>query len=178
MKKVGSFCAVILIGLFMISAFAGTPQRPPKKMIIKNQCPFECCRYGTWTALKSVDLFDKPDGKKVIAQLRPGEKVLAVAGEMYVTPVKVKIGHSFDDLEENGIHVGDTIYLLHYTDEAYIRVWFQGKLIDLLPRQKGPYPQVVWWVNIKTHHGVEGWTAVGWTSGDTPFEDMYDCNDR
>ena len=157
-------------------AWAGAPGRtePPKFYISKNVCPFECCTYGTWRAVKDVDLLDQPNGKKVGA-VKEGEPIEAITGEVHSTPGILTVA-----MDHGRFKKGDTIYILHYVGEGYFKYWYKGKIDEhefiflVNPAEDDPecktpredcWAQTLrrehstWWVKMKTKRGTVGWTG-------------------
>ena len=104
-----------------------------------------------------MTLLDIPNGKKVVGQIKKGEKVLALTGEVHSVPLRV-VAHN--DYPDAGVKVGDTIHILHYIGEGYWKVWHDGKLVEVenFPG-KDSKPKTTWWVKLKTSSGAVGWTV-------------------
>ena len=130
--------------------------KPPSDYVDKGACPFECCTYRQWVARGDLTLLDTPNGKKVVGQIKKGEKVLAMTGEIHSVPLQIVSPHDYPNA---GVKAGDTIYLLHYVGEGFWKVWHNGKLVEIddLP-QKGQKPKITWWVQLKTATGIIGWS--------------------
>ena len=64
----------------------GSIDAPATNYIAKEACPFECCRFGAWTATATTELFDRPGGTQV-AQVAKGERVEALTGEVHLQPI-------------------------------------------------------------------------------------------
>jgi len=128
-------------------AGASDTDQPPKRFVDVGACPFECCKYRQWVVRDSVQLMDRPNGKRVVGALRKDEVVHGLAGEVISTPIAAKVDR---EIPETPIKAGDTFYVLHYDGEGYWKVWFHGKttfvhqsVVDV------PQPKVEWWVKIK-----------------------------
>lgn len=150
----------LLIGYLVVAsctACSADELKPPNIHIDKGACPFECCTYREWVARADMTLLDIPDGKKVVGQIKKGENVLALTGEIHSVPLRILSPNNYPDAR---VKVGDTIYLLHYVGEGYWKVWHEGRLIEIdnLP-SKGPKPKSTWWVELKTSSGIIGWTV-------------------
>jgi hypothetical protein len=151
--------ASLLLGFFVIRssiARAADELKPPDIYVDKGACPFECCTYREWVARTDMPLLDIPDGKKVIGQIKKGEKVLAMTGEIHSIPLQAVSPRDYPDA---GVKAGDTIYILHYVGEGFWKVWHDGKVVEIddLP-SNGPKPKASWWVKLKTSSGTIGWT--------------------
>lgn len=146
-----------VLGLTMYPRLrASGADRPPKRFVDVGACPFECCTYRQWVVRDSVQLLDRPNGKRVVGSLHKGEAIQGLTGEVISTPVAVKADR---EIPETPIKAGDTFYVLHYDGEGYWKVWFRGKttfvhqsVIDV------PRPDAEWWVKVKKADGVVGWT--------------------
>ena len=163
--------AVLLLGFLVVgshTARAADDLKPPSIYVDKGACPFECCTYREWVARTDLTLVDSPDGKKVVAQIKKGENVLALTGEIHSVPLQIVSPHDYPDA---GVKAGDTIYILHYEGEGFWKVWHDGKLVEIdnLP-DKGTKPKTTWWVKLKTSSG-----AVGWTVEHHNFENQDAC---
>ena len=142
-------------------------RKPPNVYIDKGACPFECCTYREWVARTDVALLDGPNGKKVVGQVKKGERVLALTGEVHCVPLRVIAQH---DYPEAGIKTGDAVYILHYEGEGYCKVWHDGKVVDLEDPSEGAKPKTTWWVKLKTRSG-----AIGWAVEHHNFENQDAC---
>jgi hypothetical protein len=141
----------------VIAAQTAGKQKPPSVYIDKGACPFECCTYREWVARTDVTLLDSPNGKRVVARVKKGERVAALTGEVHSVPVRVVAHHDYPDA---GVKTGDTVYVLHYIGEGFWKVWHDGKLVEIddFP-DKMSKPKTTWWVKLKTSSGVIGWTV-------------------
>lgn len=139
-----------------ITAQTTGEQKPPSVYIDKGACPFECCTYREWVARTDVVLLEGPNGKTVVGQVKKGERVLALTGEVHSVPVRVVARRDYPDA---GVKAGDTVYVLHYIGEGFWKVWHDGKLVEIDFFDKGSKPKTTWWVKLKTSSGVIGWTV-------------------
>ena len=149
----------LLLGMLVSSVIAAqTPgeKKPPDVYIDKGACPFECCTYREWVARTDVTLLDSPNGKKVVGQIKKGERVLALTGEVHSVPLRVT---AKDDYPDAGVKAGDTIYILHYEGEGYCKVWHDGNVVDVEDFDEAGKQKITWWVKCKTHSGAIGWTV-------------------
>jgi len=91
MKKV-LISGALLLGFLLISfnsVRSADELKPPSIYVDKGACPFECCTYREWVARTDLTLLDSPDGKKAVAQIKKGEKVLAMTGEIHSVPLQI-----------------------------------------------------------------------------------------
>jgi hypothetical protein len=151
---------LLVFGIMLIcfgTARCADELKPPNIHVDKGACPFECCTYRQWVARTDMALLDVPDGKKVVGQIKKGDKVLALTGEIHSVPLRVVSPNSYPDA---GVKAGDTIYILHYVGEGFWKVWHDGQLVEIdnLPG-KGKNPKTTWWVELKSSSGIVGWTV-------------------
>jgi hypothetical protein len=156
---------VTRVALFALVATAA--DRPSNPYIDRGACPFECCLYREWFASKPLAVVDRPEGRRVVARLREGERVTALTGETRSIPLPMKspVGDS-----EAGIHQGDRIYVLHYEGEGMWAVWFRGKRADAELSNLKVAPKTEWWAKIRTARGV-----VGWVRAERNFQNQDGC---
>jgi hypothetical protein len=142
-------------------------------------CPFECCTYRAWTASEATDLRSdrSPDAPLVTSIGRDGA-VTGLTG--VVVTQKTGLALVIRPLEIEGepsisLRPADEVHILHYQGEGNWLCWFGGRLLSLwLPATPGSFPrgdqalsdpirvqswpEVQWWVKVKTADGKEGWT--------------------
>jgi len=149
-----------------------TAPAPAKGYIAKGACPFECCRFGNWSASRKTFLHDMPGGSTVVAEVLNGARVFAVTGEVHLMPVPVLV--RFAAPYGFRAPVGSIVFLLNRTGEGHGQVWVNGKVSDSEhmhvqnscgePRadcwgeflDRGGESQ--WWVQIRLANGKTGWT--------------------
>ncbi len=152
---------------------------PAANYIAKGACPFECCRFGAWTATAPTELLDRPSGTR-IAQLVKGDRVEALTGEVHLQPIPVLV--RLTNPPGLKASAGSIVFLLNYTGEGYGRVWVNGKISDAEQASVGegcraPGPtcwgefiragdsqrstQSEWWIQIRTKDAKVGWTKEG-----------------
>jgi hypothetical protein len=161
----------LLLGVLVASVVAAQTsgeRKPPNVYIDKGACPFECCTYREWIARTDVKLLDSPNGKRVVGQVKKGQKVLALTGEVHSVPMRAV---ARNDYPEAGVKAGDTVYFLHYIGEGYWKVWHDGKLVEIDDSpDKGSKQKATWWVKLKASSG-----AIGWTVEHGNFENQDAC---
>ncbi len=144
-------------------------QRPPDNYIAKGACPFECCQFGNWSALKDTELVAAPGSSRVVGRARKGGRVVAVTGEVHLKPEPVVV-------LAGPLPKGSIAFILDYGGEGEGRVFTQGKIATVF---FGTYEyclhpsdtcwgetlakpeelrKPVWWVQIRLPNGVTGWT--------------------
>ncbi|MDH4226201.1 MAG: hypothetical protein OEV59_00400 [Deltaproteobacteria bacterium] len=135
-----------------IARIAKSPSdyKPNGSVIVKKgACPGECCSYelAEWNVVEDTDLFDKPNGKKVVARVVKGTPVVALTGEIHVTPVPVMVDMDVEVYVENvsgegeicnkhgalirdgewlTLKAGDVYYLLDYVELGAYNFWYRG----------------------------------------------------
>ena len=154
------------LAILVCASGAIAADRPPSPFVDRGACPFECCTYRRWRALKRLTLVDRPDGTRVIARLREGEWVNALTGETRSVPIFIL---SPMDVPGEGIRKGDGLFVLHYEGEGVWAAWFRGKVVSAeLPLQRAPKTE--WWAKVRTASGV-----VGWVRAEQSFENQDAC---
>ncbi len=146
-------------------------ERPPDRYVAKGACPFECCRYGEWTAVADTDLVAAPGSKRVVGRVRKGSRVRVLTGEVHLQPEPVLV------VREGSLPVGSIAFILDYEGEGDGAVYSQGKIVSMfhgydryclqgpaacwgetiLPERKRRESQ--WWVKVRLANGVVGWTV-------------------
>jgi hypothetical protein len=141
---------------------------PPGVFIDRGACPFECCTYREWFAARDITLWDRPNGKRVVAQLHKDEPVDGLTGEVHSIPLRAKANADFPEVE---LKAGDVFYVIHYSGEGVWKIWHHGQVVELevtdeSVRTAAPppesWPQSVkrtWWVRVRTRQGLEGWAV-------------------
>ncbi len=145
-------------------------EKPAENYVAKGVCPFECCRYGNWTVLEDTDVFASPGSSRVVGRARKGSRAVGLTGEVHLTPEPVVV-LAGGDLPKNSI-----AFVLDYGGEGYGHVYTHGKVVQtflaygkycfhpsescwgetLFPEKKKRAQ--VWWVKVRLHNGVVGWT--------------------
>ena len=156
-----------------------------------NACPFECCTYGQWTALRDIHVFTNRSEKAPRKfTLHRGDKVTTSGvvitkrlGIMRATQ-KITLG---DGPIRTTVPAGERFYVLHYLGEGQYSFWYEGKRYTdggyLSPTRHDPrvvpasgaeliqVPVWEWWVRVKTARG-----ATGWVLGNRGFDGSDRCS--
>ena len=164
---------VLLLGFLVVgshTARSADDLKPPSIYVDKGACPFECCTYREWVARTDLTLVDSPDGKKVVAQIKKGEKCAGLDWRNSQRPLanpRLSPRLSRCRSEGRGYHLHASLRRGGLLEE----VWHDGKLVEIdnLP-DKGTKPKTTWWVKLKTSSG-----AVGWTVEHHNFENQDAC---
>lgn len=147
-------------------------EKPPENYVAKGVCPFECCRYGTWTVLQDTELVSNPGSSRIVGKAGKGSRVVGVTGEVHLRPEPVLV------LVDGPLPKNTIAFTLDYVGEGYGNVYTHGKVVfvetyfgyarycfrpsqscwgeTLLPSGKGP--EAIWWVKIQLADGTVGWT--------------------
>lgn len=137
---------------------------PPAVVVVNGACPFEGCQLGKWIAKVSIPVYDAPGGA-LKRNLSPGETVNATASEVRAEPRKAVVTRTYNSDEEQGLHVGNLVYVLHPIGEGAVALWDKGRVIhgslDLTFRfeetSAPPRLKWDWWVQVLLKDGVAGW---------------------
>ena len=169
----------LLLVLTANVVFCQQSSAPPKVYVSKGACPFECCTYRNWTALRPLSLLDQPEGRS-IARIGDGEQVLAITGEVHTNPLRVRLTQNGPYADNNVpgkrsmIPAGSIVYLLHPVGEGFWLVWFKGEAIAIDPAYGGPPPSYQWWAKVKTRTGQIGWVLM--SADDLAFNNVDACS--
>jgi hypothetical protein len=156
----------VIFAISVLSASAVFADEHPKYYIDKGACPFECCTYREWSTDKTTELHKEPKiGSSVIGTAKKGLMVTAKTGEVHTRPGKLIVRKDVTTFRK-----GDVLWVYTYLGESYFKIWYQGKFIEdqidfNIRKPKADdwgyfeiIPDSDWWVRIKTHSGLEGWT--------------------
>ncbi len=187
--------ALAIVVLWAGSAVAQQGQeKPPLPYYDWGACPFECCTYREWEAVKPVTAFKTRSARSSAAfQIKKGQRVQGVTGVVVTTKYgitrilkPVQIGYTSPGKSpELSLSPGDVVYTLHYQGEASDLFWYHGKTysdqISVPENAWGnvPYhevlrvesrPKYAWWVKVKNRQGM-----VGWSKETEAFAHMDSC---
>ena len=151
---------------------AASPVGPPKLPFVdKGACPFECCKYGQWTAGgRAVAYKSQSTGSGQVFALAPGQRVTAITGEVITHRAGTVRMNRSTTLRGVRVPAGAVLYVLHSGGEGSFLYWFNGKThwaelyaetvhpgSDAYPWDVLSLPSTQWWVRIKNERGVMGW---------------------
>lgn len=156
-----------------LSPLASWRARVAAELFVRpGACPFECCRYGDWTAESTIPLrAAKRLEAQVLSTLAPEEHFRADSGTVHVTGLMlVAVRDTLSAyLGENPrrLAAGDTLVLLEPLGEGYFNVWHRGEVLasepfwdppnDTLRADRiGEYARE-WWVHATAADGRSGW---------------------
>ncbi|MCE5195354.1 MAG: hypothetical protein LLF28_07920 [Nitrospiraceae bacterium] len=170
-NKIILLIAVVFFGVFLFFSSGSAKETKPKvPYIVKDACPFECCRYGEWIAESPLKAYKKEGDSFVVSfVIKPDEKFTAIRGNLHV----VKSGMVIITKSFEGFKRGGKMYVLSYKGEGYYDVWYKGKVIkdiekfwsdDISKNEANGIlknsPEMIWWVLIKNKEGKKGWLKL------------------
>lgn len=173
----------ILISLILGGqSFAQSLKLPFKDV---GACPFECCTYREWTAIKeTVVLKNMSDNSPALFKIKKGEKIEGVTGTVITTKAGIReaLRNAYIYYyEENGkreskvkVRKGEWLSVLTYLGEGVYKVWYKGKIyeshLDPPEFKNISQPKSVWWVKVKNRKN-----QIGWTRLTENFDNMDSC---
>ncbi|HUQ19971.1 MAG TPA: hypothetical protein VM099_10200 [Gemmatimonadaceae bacterium] len=169
-----------LVGFAGFFAFdLGAQAKPPEPFVDNGACPFEGCVYRDWIATEVVSArVARRENARVAFTVKKGERVRALSGVVITTKAgRVEFLKAMDIQSNSGkIHIepNETLFLLTYQGEGFMKVWLKGKVYDGVevvlfydeictkdPQRCGARlvaePVCVWWVKIRNRRGQVGW---------------------
>ena len=156
----------------MATAASGSP---PTRYVDHGACPFECCTYRQWSVEKDTIIRAAPTRhSEKVAILKKGMTVDALTGDVDVVPSRLHVKKTHDTDKP-----GDVLWVYTYLGEGFFKVWRNGEMVEE-ELEFSAYPggipdnrcsdrpscwgeldeplQMTWWIKLRTHDGVEGWT--------------------
>ena len=173
--------SLLLLGLAIASPAAVLSQaRPREPYVVRDVCPYECCKLGIWVARGTIRaLRSRGDRAPVAFTLKAGDTVTAKSGAMIAQRLgrvlvrqQLVLNTETDD-STSRLAIGDTLYLASYGGEGSWLVWHRGRLqwtSEFWPSQVGQVgaeadfleaPRGTWWVRLETRRGLSGWVRAG-----------------
>jgi len=156
----------------LTAALAGSGPRSgegaPSEWAARGACPFECCRYGRWSAREAFALVDSPaPGAGLVREVAVGTAFDALDGEVHTAAGRFRFTRRVGPFA-----AGDTASVYDHLGEGRYRAWVAGSMqeLELLVSpygddRTGPngdmvlVPRQVWWVRARVD-GAEGWIRV------------------
>jgi hypothetical protein len=135
-------------------------------------CPFECCRYGPWTARVRQRAYKARTAAAGVAfMVRPGEQVDALTGMVITRKAGLVIVRKQTTFDDNfTVPAGAKLFVLHGFGEGDYLFWYNGSThrgglyAETVGKGNARYPfdvlsvpQVEWWVKVQTSRGATGW---------------------
>jgi hypothetical protein len=172
------YSAVMVLGMTLQAM-------PPMPYNDLGACPFECCHYGTWTALKPVTARQTSQSKSAVAfQIKTGDRVTALTGIVITRkPGTVRMLKAYR-FKTFTVPAGTLLYTLHHGGEGNTLFWFNGeahwaelyadsvhKGTDHYPWDVLSIPLTEWWVKVRAQSG-----AIGWILAPRDFQGMDSCS--
>src|SRR3989304_6296377 len=165
-----------------LTAAQNVPDKPILPYYDWGACPFECCTYKEWAAIRNLNIYKRRSGKSPISfRIKKGQSVRGLTGVVITTKYgitkiikPIQIGYTPDSKSpELSLQPDEVVYTLHYQGEADDLFWYKGKVysdqISVPDDAWGTPPnsqalQIVsrpkyeWWVIIQDKDGNIGWT--------------------
>lgn len=137
------------------------------------ECPYfqKGQKVGIWKANSAIPLYQSPTNRKIVANVKPQEKAVAISGEVRTTPGELQVVFA-----RKKYRPGDIVYVLLEDADAGYKVWHNGleDIEDLSPMVSETQPCKVpsekcwakvvkplsseWWVELETRGKIRGWT--------------------
>lgn len=164
---------IALLLLVLAADAAAAPLRLPH--VARPACPFECCQYGRWFALKTLRVHPRVRELRAVAfRIAAGESFTAVEGEVWINrPGEILARGRLPLYDGKGGRIfappGSRIRLLDYLGEGGMNAWFRGEFVGTNTEDWGRdnslvtfvrWPDFEWWVRIRTGDGRTGWILV------------------
>lgn len=155
-----------LAGALVIATASGAARAADFPREDRGACPFECCRYGRWTARTPTAARARPDRRSTeVFRVARGEPVDALTG-MVVT---LRPGHAraLTALQLEGVTIaaGQEVIVLRPVGEGMFKIWVADRVLEavLRPARDSVFrllsePRIVWWVHVRDRQGRLGWT--------------------
>lgn len=140
-------------------------------------CPFECCTYRSWQAVRPTMVWKQRDYQSPLAYpIAADEWVEGLTGVVITYQPglsKVLVPMTLGRGPSVSVVAGDILLTLHYAGEGYDLFWFKGRTYSdqiaanepdadppsaELKIQVISRPLEVWWVKVKNKKGQVGWT--------------------
>jgi hypothetical protein len=165
--------ALALVLTYVLTGASPSPAlaqpAPPSGLTFPREepgaCPFECCRYGMWTATSAVTARraragDAPPAFRVAA----GETVEVPTG--VVVTLQPGRARAREAVTLDGVRLapGEEVPVLRYAGEGAWVVWAGGRALATEAEEAGgplrvlSRPRTVWWVQIRNWRGETGWS--------------------
>ena len=116
------------------TAYASCAQAQPSKTFVDDgACPFECCQYGQWHTVKSIDLYPEPVADKdkvVIRVLTPDVTVSVSKGKVITqTPGRALVSVPHVSVYSGVTYaIGDELLIYTSFGEGVFLVWYEGRM--------------------------------------------------
>jgi hypothetical protein len=159
---------IIIVLLFIISV-----AKASDLYVDKEACPFEGCQYGIWVAEENNNIYSNPNDKsKQIGNIKKGDTISAVTGEVHTWPQPFIVNKAKDDY-----NIGDTIWVYTYKGEGHFKIKYKENEFEEINLYFSPYGngkgskcedpncfgimknelKCQWWVKILTKDKLTGW---------------------
>ncbi len=150
-------------------------ERPQAPVRVEGACPFEGCRYGTWTTTAETTVYRAAGDTTSAAFTVPaGTALEASDGFVLLTRLGVAVARRPTEVfltfeETRPLAQGDTLLILDYEGEGSWRVWADGQIgFSGAGSDPGPpgqeaalgravEPVSQWWARVAAPDGRPGW---------------------
>jgi hypothetical protein len=168
--------ALFVVVLVARTCLGGDTARPPSPYYDFGACPFECCVYRSWVAVKATPVHTSRDPRSPIAfRLARGERVRALTGVVVTTSAGEAVTLREVTIAGRRVRPGERVYVLTNLGEGYNKVWYRGRMGEAQIDDDTLYrverrPESTWWVKVRNRRG-----KVGWSNQADDFGDNDSC---
>ena len=173
---------LIIVLLASVSVAQNNSDKPTLPYYDWGACPFECCTYREWTAIKNLNTYIRQDEKSPVSfRVKKGHSVLGLTGVVVTTEYGItkiikpmEIGFTPESKSpELSLKANEVVYTLHYQGEGNDLFWYKGKAYSAqisipddawgTPPNSQAFqilsrPKYEWWAKIQDKDGNIGWT--------------------
>lgn len=142
-------------------------------VVDRGVCPFECCVYGEWRALRPVEVHvAEGDTSNLSFRLAAGERFTARSGNVHLDPVGLAVARrpvTIGEVDPGGpieLEAGDTVEVLAPIGEGFHRMRRGDRVVASAGFWEGAEGELVrapeweWWVEIQSTEGRRGWVEM------------------
>jgi hypothetical protein len=168
--------AIVLFGASRVVGEPNPAAAPADPYVLSGYVPAGFSAFGTWTALRKVDLYSAVGSRKVVATADKCAEITAEDGEIRGRPREIRVVKSHAPLRK-----GERMWILaRGLEEGYFQLWYRGAVRDELAASLGEdlsfaeehcgnlSPKCwLWidkdspqehWVRMRVKDGTVGWT--------------------